>query len=119
MYLEDAALSSPTLSNVFVRERMRRSGNPTKLDFRTGSVVAKVSRRCCCCRSSCRDPADEDTVAVLARRKDCARRRALEPLGSLAAQKSLDTDMPERLQKQNAEQKELRITYLAPEDAWD
>jgi hypothetical protein len=66
-YTVDAVLSSRTLSKVLVRERMSRKGSPTKLDFRAGSIVPKVGRRRC---SSSTDPTEDDTVAVLARRKE-------------------------------------------------
>ena len=78
------------MSTALVLERLSSNGKPPKLDFRTDSIEPKVGRRCC---SSCRDPADEDVVAVLARRKDCARRKAVELLGSSPAAKTLDTDI--------------------------
>ena len=99
-YSEDVAFFSCGWSNDFVRERMSRNGSPAKLDFRAGSIVPKVGRRCC---SSCRCTVEEETAGVLARRKGYGSLRLPELLGSTPVHESFDTGIRELMGRQEVQ----------------
>ena len=89
-HCERGRCSARLSSAVLVRERIRRKGSPTRLLLRGGSGTLNAGR---CGDSSGWILLSGVVTFELVRLNDCARRKALDPLGSLAAQKSLDTDI--------------------------